>query len=277
VFPSRVEAAYGKSKWVNWCYVEADTTKTFLVAVIIPEESVLAQFAKENRLAGTTIAEWVKNPKVKEAVQKDFNKVASKASLQPHERIRDFLLDSINFSVENDLLTPEFLLVRPKIRTFYASQIADLSLRAEGVSPPAAISPPQAEVVAAALPSQPEVAAPVPPPQAQEAPKPQPLTEPQPSELRSQSQPLPLTSALPTSAEVIQQSTSAEVVRTPPPPVTQEQGSQPPELAVADLPSSEMPPPKDAGKPSLTVSTTTSTTAGDEQPQAKSSLSPISG
>jgi hypothetical protein len=57
----------------------------------------------------------------------DLAKVASKYKLNLFERLVNIFVDEVVFSIENDLLTPTFRLIRANARTHYKTQIAEVA------------------------------------------------------------------------------------------------------------------------------------------------------
>jgi len=56
---------------VGCSFVDVDPTNSFLVAIVIPWEKVVGAWAKDNKVPeDQTMKDWVKNPRLKEAIQK---------------------------------------------------------------------------------------------------------------------------------------------------------------------------------------------------------------
>ena len=55
--------------------------------------------------------------------------MATRYGLAANERIHNILVDDVVFSVENELLTPEYYLIRSNAKTYYKVQIAEIAER----------------------------------------------------------------------------------------------------------------------------------------------------
>ena len=60
IAPEKVENIYTRSLYVSQAYVYGDSLKSACVAIIVPDEQMLVQWAKDNSIAGN-FAELCKN------------------------------------------------------------------------------------------------------------------------------------------------------------------------------------------------------------------------
>jgi len=123
IAPEKIENVYQKSKYVAQAFVYGDSLKSFLVAVIVPDEEVLGPWVQANGGAGSNLAEWIQDPKVKEIILADMIKVGKELGLKSFEQVKDIFLTATVFSVENNLLTPTFKLKRPQAKEFFLTEI----------------------------------------------------------------------------------------------------------------------------------------------------------
>jgi len=131
IAPEKIENVYAKGKFVAQAFVYGDSLKAFLVAIIIPDEEVLVPWAKHQGIAGNSLADLIKDPKVKDAILKDMVKVGKDLGLKSFEQVKDIHLDSTLFSVENNLLTPTFKLKRPQAKEHYQAQLNEMIERVQ--------------------------------------------------------------------------------------------------------------------------------------------------
>ena len=69
------------SPLVAQVFVYGDSLQAVLVAIVVPDEEQVKKWAADNGIAGSTLADWVKNPALKAAVQKDMDRVAKEGKV----------------------------------------------------------------------------------------------------------------------------------------------------------------------------------------------------
>lgn len=112
---SKLEAVFGDSPWIHQIYVYGNSSRPYLLAVVVPTESALA------------------HDDVKALISASLQDVAKTAGLQSYEIPRDFLVETTPFTLENGLLTGIRKLARPKLKERYADRLETLySELAEG-------------------------------------------------------------------------------------------------------------------------------------------------
>jgi fatty acid CoA ligase FadD9 len=112
---SKLEAVFGDSPWVHQIYVYGNSSRPYLLAVVVPTEAALA------------------HDDVKALISASLQDVAKTAGLQSYEIPRDFLVETTPFSLENGLLTGIRKLARPKLKERYGDRLETLySELAEG-------------------------------------------------------------------------------------------------------------------------------------------------
>ncbi|MDA2891114.1 thioester reductase domain-containing protein [Mycolicibacterium sp. BiH015] len=112
---SRLEAVFGDSPWIHQIYVYGNSSRPYLLAVVVPTEAALA------------------HDDVQALISESLQNVAKTAGLQSYEIPRDFLLETTPFTLENGLLTGIRKLARPKLKERYADRLETLySELAEG-------------------------------------------------------------------------------------------------------------------------------------------------
>ncbi|BBX85282.1 carboxylic acid reductase [Mycolicibacterium aubagnense] len=109
---SKLEAAFGTSPLVRQIYVYGNSSRSYLLAVIVPSSEALGGAAGPESL----------RPELADALQV----VAREARLQSYEIPRDFIIETEPFSLENGLLTGVRKLAWPKLKARYGAELEQL-------------------------------------------------------------------------------------------------------------------------------------------------------
>ena len=113
VSPERIENVYlANCPWMAAAYVHGDSNQSCLVMIgaIMPEifaafvSRVLGRPVGQTDLAALQAA--AQNPKVRQEVMKELEKVGKKNKFNAYERVRNAVLMIDPFTIENELLTP---------------------------------------------------------------------------------------------------------------------------------------------------------------------------
>lgn len=128
VAPEKIEALICRQAKIAQAYVEGDSLKSFLVAIIVPDAEVVLPLAKSMGIEGETLAEVCKDERLKNLILEDIKKLGSKGTkeLKGFEIPKAIYLEPEMFSGENDLLTPTFKLKRNIARKLYAEKIEEM-------------------------------------------------------------------------------------------------------------------------------------------------------
>jgi len=121
----KLETIYGNSPFVtpNGIMAYTDSHRSSVVAIIIPNQKILAKYAAENNLNADSMAQLVQDPKIVKAVLKSFEEEAQKANLHRTEYLTNVKLVLDEWSPENEMLTPSMKLQRGKIAKRYENEI----------------------------------------------------------------------------------------------------------------------------------------------------------
>lgn len=109
---SKVEAALVASPLVRQVFVYGNSSRAYLLAVVVPTEEVLAQ-------AGDAAA-------LKAALGRSLQDVAAQAGLAPYEVPRDLIVETAPFSQTNGLLTDSTKQLRPRLKERYGERLERL-------------------------------------------------------------------------------------------------------------------------------------------------------
>lgn len=98
---SKLEAAYTGSPLVRQIFVYGNSERSFLLAVVVPTPEVLERYADSPDA-------------LKPLIQDSLQQVAKDAELQSYEIPRDFIVETVPFTVESGLLSDARKLLRPQ-------------------------------------------------------------------------------------------------------------------------------------------------------------------
>jgi long-chain acyl-CoA synthetase len=113
-----------RSPFIAQSFVYGDSLQSQLVAIVVLDPEHMEAWAKKSKVtAGTDMAAWCADPKVKAVVMDEIIKASKQADLKSFEVPRNVFLEANMFTAENGLLTPTFKLKRPVARDFYRDQI----------------------------------------------------------------------------------------------------------------------------------------------------------
>ncbi len=128
VAPEKVEAIICRNNKVAQAYIDGNSLKSFLVAVIVPDKETVIPWAREtfDLPEETTWTEICNNEQVKQGILKEINCLGSKGTgeLKGFEVPRAIHLEPELFSVESGLVTPTFKLKRPTAKNHFGGVIA---------------------------------------------------------------------------------------------------------------------------------------------------------
>ncbi|QDZ23682.1 acetyl-CoA synthetase-like protein [Chloropicon primus] len=117
-----LESAYKKNLNMEQVWVYGNSFENCLVAVIVPNEEKIMAWASEKGVAGDYAA-VCKTPEANEMILGELKKTGKEAKMKGFEIVKAVHLDSTQFSVEENLLTPTFKLKRPQLLKHYQSQV----------------------------------------------------------------------------------------------------------------------------------------------------------
>merc|ERR1711959_500148 len=117
-----LESAYKKNLSIEQIWVYGNSFENCLVAIVVPGEEKLLAWAKEKGIAGDYAA-VCKTPEANAMLLDELKKTGKDAKLKGFKIVKAIHLDSVQFSVESDLLTPTFKLKRPQLLKHYQSKV----------------------------------------------------------------------------------------------------------------------------------------------------------
>ncbi|XP_059142723.1 long-chain-fatty-acid--CoA ligase 5-like [Physella acuta] len=122
----KIESVYTASPFVAQAFVEGDSFKTVLMAVIVPDQLYIEKWVQNNPQFPANLEEFCKHPQAKDIVLGDMIEYGKKSGLKGFEQVKDIYLEWNMFTVENDLLTPTLKNRRPVLRKKYKATVEGL-------------------------------------------------------------------------------------------------------------------------------------------------------
>lgn len=130
IAPQRIQSIYNQSAFVSESFVDSDPDKLFLVAIVVPEVDYLNRWCVSNNMILTT-DQACKDILFRHHVLTDMLSTGQREGLHSYEQVRNIYLYPKSFTVENNLLTPNFETRRSYCKTFFHNLIIDLSKNIE--------------------------------------------------------------------------------------------------------------------------------------------------
>ncbi|KAG2439883.1 hypothetical protein HYH02_010513 [Chlamydomonas schloesseri] len=118
-----LESTYKKATVVEQVWVYGNSFESCLVAVVVPAKDVVAAWAKEQGITGEFEKGLLDDPRVNAHVLAELTRVAKEDKLKGYEIVKAVVLDPVQFSVEEDLMTPSFKLRRPQLQAKYQAKL----------------------------------------------------------------------------------------------------------------------------------------------------------
>lgn len=124
IAPEKIENIYVRSKYVAQVFVYGNSYKSSLIAIVVPEESVLAEWAQANgHEKEAELKKLCALADVKKLILKDMNNLGKEAGLKGFELARDVHLHHELFSIDNGLLTPTMKAKRNELQKYFQKEI----------------------------------------------------------------------------------------------------------------------------------------------------------
>jgi len=130
IAPERIQSIYNQSAFVSESFVDSDPDRKFLVAIIVPEVDYLNRWCIQNNMTLTT-EQACHDILFRHHVLSDMLSTGQREGLKDYEQVRNIYLYQKSFTVENNLLTPNFETRRSYCKTFFRSLIQDISKNIE--------------------------------------------------------------------------------------------------------------------------------------------------
>jgi len=131
VAPAQLEEQLKLSPWIESVLVYGDN-RPYNVALIVPNEKALQEFAQSAGLGDQSPAGLLEHPRVKLLLSREIERLS--IDFKGYERIRDFAFVPEPFTQQNGLLTPSLKLRRAEILKRWGSLLEGLYANAPAIS-----------------------------------------------------------------------------------------------------------------------------------------------
>uniref|UniRef100_A0A6Q2YRA2 Long-chain-fatty-acid--CoA ligase n=1 Tax=Esox lucius TaxID=8010 RepID=A0A6Q2YRA2_ESOLU len=122
IAPEKIENIYSRSDPVAQIFVHGDSLQACLVGIVVPDPDFLPGWAKKKGIEGSYL-EMCASKELKNAILEDILRLGKEGGLKSFEQVRDIVLHTEMFSVQNGLLTPTLKAKRTDLRKHFQEQI----------------------------------------------------------------------------------------------------------------------------------------------------------
>ncbi|KVH93253.1 AMP-binding, conserved site-containing protein [Cynara cardunculus var. scolymus] len=120
-----IESTYARCPLVTSIWVYGNSFESFLVAVVVPDITVIEEWAVKNNESGD-YESLCKNSNARKYVLDELNSEAQKNKLRGFETLKAVHLEPVPFDFERDLITPTFKLKRQQLLKYYKNCVDQL-------------------------------------------------------------------------------------------------------------------------------------------------------
>lgn len=127
-----IENKYIQCPLVSSIWVYGSSFESFLVAVAIPEQKLLENWAAVNQVnINGTFEDLCRHKKARKYVLDELNRTGYNLQLRGFEMLKAVHLEPKPFDMERDMITPTFKLKRSQLLNYYKSQVDELYTEAK--------------------------------------------------------------------------------------------------------------------------------------------------
>ncbi|RWS25397.1 long-chain-fatty-acid--CoA ligase 1-like isoform X3, partial [Leptotrombidium deliense] len=130
IAPEKIENIYCQSPYVAQCFVDGDSLRSCVVAIVIPDIDYLNHWCAQ-RSINLTVEEACKNNSFRKTVFEDMVNIGKREGLFSFEQAKEIHLHNEPFTLENDLLTPTMKTKRNNCRALFRAKIDEMYSRLE--------------------------------------------------------------------------------------------------------------------------------------------------
>ncbi|CAL1290484.1 unnamed protein product [Larinioides sclopetarius] len=123
--PEKIENIYALSPFVSQVYVAGQSLKSFLVAIVIPDQEAVLPWSKENTKCNSW-SEVCEDPAVKTLILEDMQKRGKEAGLISFEQVKAIHLHPKILTYEDGFLTLTSKLKREFCKKYFAKEVETL-------------------------------------------------------------------------------------------------------------------------------------------------------
>lgn len=128
IAPEKIENVLEDCKYVSQIFVCGDSLKSYLVAIIVPDEKKVIEFLNNNNVKcdKSDYKNYLNNKELKKEILKDMEDLGRSSGLKGFEIIKNVYLSPEAFTVDNDLCTPTLKIRRHVAKKYFEKQIQEL-------------------------------------------------------------------------------------------------------------------------------------------------------
>lgn len=127
VAPESIETIYKSSPFIAQCFVHGDSHKSHVVAVLVPRQKILQDWAQKRNIPGSnSFTALCCHRDVKKFLLSEIQALSQHYELSFYEEVKEFYIHPNPFTVENGLLSSGGKLKRQKLVKYFKPQLEDL-------------------------------------------------------------------------------------------------------------------------------------------------------
>ena len=111
---------------VQQIFIYGDSSRRFLVAIIVPEPSEVAKFLGKNQVSNEELKQACESKELREEAKKQLNQIVDNKKLPGYERISNVYLEPLPWDMKSGMLTPTLKLKRKQLAQKYHDVIEKL-------------------------------------------------------------------------------------------------------------------------------------------------------
>lgn len=126
IAPSKLESVYVKNNLTLQICIYGDSYKNYIIAIICPNKIELQKFLIEKGIMKESedVTNFYDSEVLHEEYKKIIEKLAKDENFNSLEKPQKFIFSKVDFSIDNDMLTPSMKLKRNKISEYFREQIS---------------------------------------------------------------------------------------------------------------------------------------------------------
>ena len=124
IIPNKLEAVYNKSKYINQILIYGNSFKNNIIGVVTLDKKAAAELLQLGRDAN--VSEMIKSELLRTEIEKDLERLATEAQFNSLEKVKYFILSPEDFTIENEMMTPNLKMVRKQIEKHFKKEIDEL-------------------------------------------------------------------------------------------------------------------------------------------------------
>ena len=115
---------YNKSKYINQILIYGNSFKNNIIGIITLDKKAAAELLQLGRDAN--VSEMIKSELLRTEIEKDLERLATEAQFNSLEKVKYSILSPEDFTIENEMMTPNLKMVRKQIEKHFKKEIDEL-------------------------------------------------------------------------------------------------------------------------------------------------------